>query len=150
MSGFLVRNGFFFLAVLGWDHDEAAVAHAALGNDVVGEMLHLGSGPFQRRHFHAVVVVEVDMKRRHREIMMAMIVLHQASRRVAGSISQCSTLKHQGLPQTYAYESLIKTDTLYNRSYPVQMTLSAVCQTGTVDYMLLSHDYKFGFSELLM
>jgi hypothetical protein len=30
------------------------------------------------------------------------------------------------------------------------MTLSAVCQNGTVDYMLLSHDYKFGFSELLL
>src|ERR1700722_5627363 len=81
MSRFLVSNG-FFLSVLGRDHDEAAISYAALGNDVVGEMLHLGSGAFQGRHFHAVVVVEVDMKRRHREIMMAMIVLHQASRQI--------------------------------------------------------------------
>src|SRR5580692_10387790 len=85
MSGLLVRSG-LFLAGLGRDHDEAAVAHAALGNDVVGEMLYLGSGPSQGRDFHAVVVVEVDMKRRHREIMMAMIVLHQASRQISRGV----------------------------------------------------------------
>src|ERR1700704_3228974 len=82
MSRLLVSDA-FLLSVLGGDHDEEAVAHAALGNDVVGKMLHLGAAPFQGRHFHAVVVVEMDMKRRHREIMMAMIVLHQASRQIS-------------------------------------------------------------------
>ena len=61
-------------------HDQAAISNAALRNDVVGEMLYLGAASFQRRHLHAIVIVEVNVKRRHREIMMAVIVLHQASR----------------------------------------------------------------------
>jgi hypothetical protein len=82
MPGCLVGSG-FFLAGFGRDHEEAAAAHAALGSDPVGKMLCLGSGPSQGGNLHVVVVVEVDVKRRYREIMMAVIVLHQASRRVA-------------------------------------------------------------------
>src|ERR1700679_1451766 len=74
----LVGSG-FFLAGFGRDHEEAAAAHAALGSDPVGKMLCLGSGPSQGGNLHVVVVVEVDVKRRYREIMMAVIVLHQAS-----------------------------------------------------------------------
>jgi hypothetical protein len=48
---------------LGGYHHQAAIAHAALGDDVIGEMLHLGSEPVQGGHFHAVVMVEVNVKR---------------------------------------------------------------------------------------
>ncbi len=48
----------------GRDHHGAAVAHAALGDDVVGEMADLAAGALQRRHLHAAVVVEMDVQRR--------------------------------------------------------------------------------------
>ena len=35
---------------------------------------------------------------------------------------------------TYAYGSLIKTDSLYNLCFPVQMAPAAVCQNGVMDY----------------
>jgi outer membrane receptor protein involved in Fe transport len=37
---------------------------------------------------------------------------------------------------TYAYGSLIKTDSLYNLCYPAQTAPSAVCQNGVMDYVL--------------
>jgi hypothetical protein len=37
---------------------------------------------------------------------------------------------------TYAYGSLIKTDSLYNLCYPVQTAPAAVCQNGVTDYVL--------------
>ena len=37
---------------------------------------------------------------------------------------------------TYAYGSLIKTDSLYNLCFPVQTAPAAVCQNGVMDYVL--------------
>jgi outer membrane receptor protein involved in Fe transport len=37
---------------------------------------------------------------------------------------------------TYAYGSLLKTDSLYNLCYPVQTAPVAVCQNGVMDYVL--------------
>jgi outer membrane receptor protein involved in Fe transport len=37
---------------------------------------------------------------------------------------------------TYAYGSLIKSDSLYNLCYPVQTVPAAVCQNGVMDYVL--------------
>jgi outer membrane receptor protein involved in Fe transport len=37
---------------------------------------------------------------------------------------------------TYAYGSLIKTDSLYNFCFPVQTAPTAVCQNGVMDYVL--------------
>jgi outer membrane receptor protein involved in Fe transport len=37
---------------------------------------------------------------------------------------------------TYAYGSLIKTDSLYNLCYPIQTAPAAVCQNGVMDYVL--------------
>ena len=37
---------------------------------------------------------------------------------------------------TYAYGSLIKTDSLYNSCFPVQLVPAAVCQNGVMDYVL--------------
>jgi outer membrane receptor protein involved in Fe transport len=37
---------------------------------------------------------------------------------------------------TYAYGSLIKTDSLYNLCYPVQTAPTAVCRNGVMDYVL--------------
>ena len=37
---------------------------------------------------------------------------------------------------TYAYGSLIKTDSLYNLCFPVQTAPAAVCQNGVMDSVL--------------
>ena len=37
---------------------------------------------------------------------------------------------------TYAYGSLLRTDSLYNLCYPVQTAPAAVCQNGVMDYVL--------------
>ncbi|MES5481839.1 TonB-dependent receptor [Bradyrhizobium sp. INPA03-11B] len=37
---------------------------------------------------------------------------------------------------SYAYGSLLKTDTLYNLCYPVQTVPAAVCQNGVMDYIV--------------
>ncbi len=37
---------------------------------------------------------------------------------------------------TYAYGSLLKTDSLYNVCFPVQVAPAAVCQNGVMDYVL--------------
>src|SRR5260221_12132912 len=42
----------FVLAGFGWDHHYAPVFDATLGNDLIGEMLNLGTGAAQRSHLH--------------------------------------------------------------------------------------------------
>ena len=37
---------------------------------------------------------------------------------------------------SYAYGSLIKTDSLYNLCYPAQIAPAAVCQNGVMDYVV--------------
>jgi hypothetical protein len=37
---------------------------------------------------------------------------------------------------TYAYGSLLRTDSLYNMCYPVQTAPAAVCRNGVMDYVL--------------
>lgn len=37
---------------------------------------------------------------------------------------------------TYAYGSMIKTDSLYNLCYPVRLAAAAVCQNGVMDYIV--------------
>ncbi|MGY3471746.1 hypothetical protein ACVW0I_008617 [Bradyrhizobium sp. LM6.11] len=69
---------FRLLAFTRRDHHHAAVADAAFGDDVVGEMSDLAGIAAKRRHLHAIVVVEMDMQRRQREVVMAVEFLHQA------------------------------------------------------------------------
>ena len=66
------------LALARRDHHDAAVAHAAFGDDVVGEMPDLAGVAAQRRHLHAIVVVEMDVQGCQREVVVTMEFLHQA------------------------------------------------------------------------
>src|SRR6185369_17788397 len=54
----------------GRDHHHAAVAYAAFGDDVVGKVPDFGAGALQCRDLHAGVIVEMDMQRRQRQIMV--------------------------------------------------------------------------------
>jgi hypothetical protein len=54
---------------IGRQIDHVAVAHAALGDDVVGEFLHFGAAALEHGDFHAALVVEMHVQRRVGEIV---------------------------------------------------------------------------------
>ena len=55
---------------VGRHQHDAAVAHAALGDHVLGEMLHLLGLAAQDRHLHAAVMVEMRMHRGERQLVV--------------------------------------------------------------------------------
>ena len=59
------------------------MAHAALGNHVVGKMLYLGHITFQHGDFQTVVVIDMHMQRGDGEIVMMMLGGHQPARQFA-------------------------------------------------------------------
>ena len=50
--------------------NDLPVAYAPFGNDVIGELLHVGAASFQDRHLHAAFVIQVNVQRSLREVMM--------------------------------------------------------------------------------
>jgi hypothetical protein len=68
------------------DYHYAPVANTPFGDYVVGKMPHLSTGALERRDLHATVVVEVDVQRRQRQIVVAMEILHQAFRKIARGV----------------------------------------------------------------
>lgn len=46
------------------------MSHAPFGDDVIGKFPYVFAGSFQNRHFHAAFVVQVNVKRGLRQIMM--------------------------------------------------------------------------------
>ena len=57
--------------------DDLPMAHAAFGDDVIGEFPHVASASLQDRHFHATLVIQMNVQRRLREIMMIVEVARQ-------------------------------------------------------------------------
>ena len=53
-----------------WQIYDLTVSHPSFGDDVVGELLHVFTGSLQDRHLHAAFVVQVNVKRGLRQIMM--------------------------------------------------------------------------------
>ena len=53
------------------------VAHTAFGNNVIGEFPHIAAASLQDRHFHAPLVIQMNVQRRLREIMMIVEVARQ-------------------------------------------------------------------------
>jgi len=45
----------------GWDHCHAAIADATLGENTIGEVLHVSACPPESGHLHAAIVVEMDV-----------------------------------------------------------------------------------------
>ena len=50
-----------------------AVAHAALGDDIIGKMLNIAHIAFQHGDFQAVVMVDVDVQGGDGEIVVLML-----------------------------------------------------------------------------
>jgi len=45
----------------GWDHCHAAIADATLGDNTIGEVLHVSARSLESGHLHAAIVVEMDV-----------------------------------------------------------------------------------------
>jgi hypothetical protein len=69
---------------LGRHHHDATVTHAALGNDAVGELPHILSAALKHRHLHAVVMIEMNVKRCLCQIMTVVGRLYEPLGQVAG------------------------------------------------------------------
>jgi hypothetical protein len=57
---------------LGWNHNDAAITDATFGNDAVSEPPDVRGAALQHGHFHAMVMIEMNVKGRLRQIMTAM------------------------------------------------------------------------------
>ena len=60
-----------------------AVAHAALGNNVVGNLLYIRAAPLQHRDFETALVVEMHVQRRLCEVVMIVVAAGEAFRKLA-------------------------------------------------------------------
>jgi len=67
-------------------HHDLAVANAALGDDMIGERLHLAAPSFEHRDLKTGIVVDVNVQRRLREVMMFVIVVGQPLRQFTGGM----------------------------------------------------------------
>ena len=50
--------------------DHVAVAHAALGDYVIGERLHFRAAAFEHRHLEAACFIKMHVQRRLRQVVM--------------------------------------------------------------------------------
>src|SRR5262245_4350917 len=67
-------------------HDDAAVAHTALGDHVLGEVLDRAGLALEHGHLHAAVVVEVDVERGQRQLVVVVERLGQPLGQLAGGV----------------------------------------------------------------
>ena len=66
-----------------WKVDDLPVSYSSFGDDVVSERLHVFAGSLQNRHLHAAFVIQVNMQRGPREIMMIVKIACEALRQFA-------------------------------------------------------------------
>ena len=62
--------------------DHVTVAHPALGNDMVGKLLHVGPAPFEHRDFETARLVEVHVQGRLRQIVARVVVAGEPPRQL--------------------------------------------------------------------
>ena len=68
---------------VGGQIDHMTVAHAALGDDVIGEFLHIGATALEHRDLHAAFVVKMHVQCCLREIMAVVEIPRQPLRQFA-------------------------------------------------------------------
>ena len=83
-----MRNGVTSMSVrpfdqFGRNQMQVAVANSSLGDRRVGEFAYVGGMALQNRRLEAVVVIEMNVKRRQHEIVVIVLGLRQPPREVA-------------------------------------------------------------------
>ena len=63
--------------------NDLPMAYAAFGDDVIGEFPHVATASLQHRHFHAPLVIQMNVQRRLREIVMIVEIARQPFRQFA-------------------------------------------------------------------
>ena len=63
--------------------DYLAMAHAALGNHVIGKLLHVSAASLEYGDFEAALVIKVYVQSCLREIMMFVVIAREALRQLA-------------------------------------------------------------------
>jgi len=71
------------MRTVGRQIDHLPVAHAAFGNDVVGEFLHVGPASFEHRHLHTAFLIQMNVQRCLRKGMMIVEVARKPFRQFA-------------------------------------------------------------------
>ncbi len=63
--------------------DDLAVSHTAFADHVVGELLHFAARSLQHGHLHATFMVEMNVQRRLREVMVIVKIARKPFRQFA-------------------------------------------------------------------
>lgn len=74
--------GVFLIFEFNGNGDEASVTYATLGDDMLGEIADIVHRAPQHRDLHAAIVIEVDVQRSDRQIMVVMENPGQALRQL--------------------------------------------------------------------
>jgi len=69
LPAWLDSVGMLLILELDRNRNQSPVAHTALGNDTPGEVPHIARGTFQNGDFQTTVVVQMHVRRCHRQIM---------------------------------------------------------------------------------
>ena len=107
---------------LGGNHHDTTVTHAAFGNDAVGEPSHVGGTALQHRNFHAVLMIEVNVERRLRQIVTIVGRLHEP----LGQIACCMVVDEDKRAHAVATLSRILCGLLYSGASKVADRLRSV------------------------
>ena len=83
MTSLEFAAGTLRLGVAGGQIDNLPMTHAAFGHDVVGKFLHVNTASFEDRHLHAALLVQMNVQRRLREVMVIVKVAGQPFRQLA-------------------------------------------------------------------
>ena len=83
-----------------WQQHELAISHSPLGDDVIGQMLEVTGGTPQNRDLQAASCVQMDVKRRHRQVVVVVELVCQPVRQVApGMVVHVDQRRHAGRVQ---------------------------------------------------
>jgi len=94
----------------GRNHHDTTVTDAAFSNDAVGEPSHVSGTALQHRNFHAVLMIEVHVERRLRQIVTIVGRLHEP----LGQIACCMVVDEDKRAHAVATLSRILCGLLYS------------------------------------
>jgi hypothetical protein len=82
----LIAMGMSLLRYFDRHHRQAAVANAALRDDMLGAMLNIAGTALENHDLHAALVIEMDMKCRVSHVVMFMKCLDKAAGQIARGV----------------------------------------------------------------
>jgi len=106
----------------GRNHHDTTVTDAAFSNDAVGEPSHVSGTALQHRNFHAVLMIEVNVERRLRQVVTIVGRLHEP----LGQIACCMVVDEDKRAHAVATLSRILCGLLYSGAGKVPDRLRSI------------------------